>query len=128
MSDSPLSIEAVNRIQYDSMFQDGESTDNAVRVEGIVHSFGYHPERLESHREEIRAMLKELPEQFQETGGGGWSFLQLCVDKNGRQWGEHLYMEALICLAMGLGMAKCQMPREIWPVLPGGMPYYVVLP
>jgi hypothetical protein len=38
----------------------------------------------------------------------------------------HATMEQLILLGVGIGKVKSLMPREMWDVLPGGMPYYVV--
>jgi len=38
----------------------------------------------------------------------------------------HQIVEELFCLAMGLGLAECQLPREMWSMFPGGMPYYVI--
>lgn len=88
---------------------------------------GFHPERLESHKQEIKNLLMGLPRQFREKEGGGWSFLQACMDKDGNQWGEHKDVEALVCLGIATGQAKFQLPRDMWKVLPGGMPYFVVL-
>jgi hypothetical protein len=35
-------------------------------------------------------------------------------------------MEQLFQLGIGLGLAKWQLPPEMWGVLPGGMPYVVI--
>ena len=95
-----------------------------VIVEGIVNTFGFHPERLASHKEDIRSMLADLPTEFRENSGGGWSFLNACIRQHdGEQWGEHRNMEQLFCLGIGLGMAKWLLPRNMWNVLPGEMPY-----
>lgn len=99
----------------------------AVVVEGILGKFGFHPGRLEGHRPLIFGWLCALPVQFQKSGGGGWSFLQACMDRDGEQWtGFHQRMDQLFCLGMGLNLVVCQLPREMWSVLPGGMPYYMV--
>ena len=118
-----LTPQAVEAIFADCLFKDNEDKTNYIAVEGIAHNFGFHPERLESHRAEIRELLDELPAEFKE----GWSFLMACNDKHGNQWtGLHLIMEQLFCLGMGLGMVNCLMPKEFWSDLPGGMPYYQV--
>ncbi len=123
-----LNAERVNAIFMDCLFRDGEDTSKHVKAEGIVRNVGFHPERLESHRAEVEAMLNELPEQFHKKSGGGWSFLNACNDKHGNQWtGLHQRMEQLFQLGIGIGTVQCQMPREMWPVLPGGMPYYVII-
>jgi len=82
---------------------------------------------LNSHREEIVAMLGELPTAFKRSAGGGHSFLEACNDKYGNQWtGFHTNMEQLFQLGIAIGMVECQVPPELWPALPGGKPYYVV--
>jgi len=122
-----LSSERVEAIFNDCLFKDGEDTSNYVKAEGIAHNVGFHPERLQSHKAEIEAMLDELPDQFKKSGGGGWSFLNACLDKHGEQWTDlHLRMEQLFQLGIAIGKVECQLPREMWMVFPGGMPYYVI--
>lgn len=123
-----LDSSRVESIFRDCLFRDGEDTSKHVRAEGITCSVGLHPERLQSHRNEIIGMLEELPNNFHERTGGGWSFLNACQDRNGRQWtGLHLRMEQLFQLGIAVGRVKCLLPRQLWSFLPGGMPYYVVL-
>ncbi len=125
----------VDEIMRDSLFQedeviDGQVPDNAVIAEGIINPYGFHPERLESHRDEVKEMLWNLPKQFLPTaagGGGGWSFLNACQDANDEQWtGLHRTMDALFCLGIALDLATWLLPRDFWSELPGGMPYVVV--
>ena len=123
-----LNAEHVNAVFVDCLFRDGEDTSQHVKAEGIVRNVGFHPARLESHKAEIVAMLDELPEQFQEKSGGGWSFLNACNDKHGNQWtGLHQTMEQLFQLGIGISKVKSLMPREMWGALHGGMPYYVII-
>lgn len=128
MSDEPtINPERVNEVFMDCLFREGEDTSQHVRAEGIVHTVGFHPGRLEEHRAEIEAWLAELPTEFRAREGGGWSFLNACNDRHGNQWtGLHQRMEQLFQLGIGLGLVACQMPRDMWAVLPGGMPYYVI--
>lgn len=127
MSTTVLNPEKVNAIFVDCLFKGGEDTNRHVKAEDIVRNVGFHPERLESHKAEIAAMLDELPDEFKESGGGGMSFLNACNDKHGNQWtGLHQRMEQLFQLGIGVGKVKSLMPREMWGALPGGMPYYVV--
>ena len=122
-----LDPERVTPIFTDCLFRDGEDTSNHIKAEGIGRNVGFPPERLQNHKAEIEAMLDELPDEFKKSGGGGWSFLNACNDKHGNQWtGLHQRMEQLFQLGIGIGKAQYQMPREIWSVLPGGMPYLVV--
>ena len=118
----------VNEIFMDCLLRkDEEDTGNYVEVEGIMNNVRFHPDRLESHKSEIKAILDELPEQFRESGGGGWSFLSACYDKHGNQWtGLHSIIEQLFLLGIGIDKVKCLFPREMWSALPGGMPYYSI--
>lgn len=105
----------------------GETPNGVVVVEGITGKFGLNPVRLEQQRAKVTNWLKALPHEFRKDGGGGWSFLNACNLANGDQWtGLHQRMEQLFCMAMGLSLAECQLPREFWSSLPGGMPYYVI--
>lgn len=79
------------------------------------------------HESDIESMLAHLPTEFQRTGGGGWSFLNACVDKDGWQWtGMHPTMDKLFMLGQAAGKAEWLLPRDMWSALPGGMPYIVV--
>lgn len=74
---------------------------------------------------EIQWLLDEMPEAFQKEGKGGHSFLALCEDKHGVHWAEHRTMDALITLGLATNMAAYCMPREMWKMLPGSVPYVV---
>jgi hypothetical protein len=103
----------------------GEVPEGCVKGEGIQTRARFHPERLAEAKPAIRDMLNALPDNFHKTKGSGWSFLQMCMDKGGRQWGEHPNMDELLCLGIAAGMASYCMPRESWGMFPGGMPYIV---
>lgn len=95
-------------------------------VAGIVQSFGFHAERLKSHEAEVVAMFDTLPIEFlskKDGGGDGWTFLQLCMTRDGHQWGEHRNCEQLVALALGLDHAWYPFGRDTWGSLPGGVPY-----
>lgn len=118
----------VREILMDSLFRDEEIPngkevpDDAVIVDGIMGKYGFNPQRLESHRTEVVEILKDMPDEFFPPAGG-WSFLNLCMDKSGVQWAEHPTMNDLCCLAIGLNLGKFLLPREMWKAFPGGMPY-----
>jgi len=68
-----------------------------------------------------------LPDEFHTGKGGGWSFLDACNDRNGAQWTSlHRTMDQLVCLGHAIGAVSFCLPREMWKILPGGMPYFVV--
>ncbi len=115
----------IDKILKDCLFRNSEDQSTAVIAKGIVNNFGFHPERLKNHHAEIVEELSSLPREFYVNGGGGWSFLNMCNDNNGCQWGEHINMEQLVCLGIALGLVEEQLP-SMRDILPGGVPYYVV--
>lgn len=121
-----LTAKNVDAVFRDCLFGDEEDRTNHIIVEGIVNDFGLHPKRLESHRDEIIELLSQLPDGFRKESGGGWSFLNACVTKNGSQWGEHIHVEQLVTLGIGIGKVEYCLPRDMWKALPGGVPYFVV--
>ena len=127
-SNNKLHPARVEEIFLDCLFRDGEDTSTALMVEGIMSTFGFHPGRLESHKEDVRELLSQLPVEFFPETGGGMSFLNACNTRDGELWtGEHRIMEQLFVLGMALKLVVCLLPREVWPALPGEMPYYMVV-
>ena len=102
--------------------------ERAIKVSGIMNNFGLNPDRIEQHREEILAMLRELPDEFMAHGGGGWSFLNACMDRHGNQWADmHQTMELLVVAGIAAGYVKFMFEdRKMWSMFPGGMPYFAV--
>ncbi len=122
-----LSAENVEAVLLDCLFRENEEdTSQAVVVEGVVNKFGFHPQRLESHKAEIAELLEGLPNEFKESKGGGWSFLNACMTHDGIHWGEHRNVEQLLVLGIATKQAKFLMPRSMWNSFPGGMPYFSV--
>lgn len=116
----PARVEA---IFLGCLFKDGEDTSNHVAPEGITQTVKFNPDRVESHKAEIEALLDELPDQF-KTGS---SFLSASEDKRGNQWtGFHHRVEQLFQLGMAIDKVEYQLPRDAWSILPGGMPFLVV--
>ena len=115
--------EVVSKAFMECLFKKGEDTSNYVKVEGIMNNFGLHPQRLEERRELVIALLAELPAEFKE----GYTFLNICTNKNGELWtGDHRVCEQLIVMAIGLNLMSYCFPREMWAILPGGVPYLIV--
>lgn len=97
-----------------------------VKVEALIHTFVFHPDRVAEQRENIRTMLDDLPGSFRALEGGGWSFLNMCMTKDDVQWTDfHRTQEALCAMAIAADLGDWVLPREMWNVLPGGMPYFV---
>lgn len=124
-----LTADRVNEVFTDCLLEDATDT---VEVEGIVHPVVFSRAKLDKYRTEIGEMLVELPLPFQPVaagGGGGWSFLNACQDRDDNQWtGLHWTMEMLFQLGIGTDQAKWLMPRDMWSAFPGGMPYVAVFP
>lgn len=122
-----LNSDDVHNHFMDCLFDDEEPRDKYVPVEGITVNIAFHPERLESKRSFIKACVAELNADF--TEGGGMTFLNLCEDKNGNQWTSfHRVMEELVLMSIGLNEAHFCLPKDMWSVLPGGMPYVCFKP
>jgi len=100
---------------------------DAIVVDGIMRAFGFHPARLEAARPQVKAWIKEMDPAFLTSGGGGMSFLNLCMLADGTHWAEHPTCEAFVVLAFGLKLGSFPMPREMWKVLPGQMPYVTLV-
>jgi hypothetical protein len=101
---------------------DGQPTVPFVKSEGITLTMGFHEGRLKENAEKIASLCDQLPESFRE----GMSFVAMCEDKTGRQWGEHRNMGELVLLGQATGKIKLLSPKALWPLLPAGMPYYLV--
>jgi hypothetical protein len=138
---SPLQDDRVQEIFMDCLFTGKELEEHgaeeieerAVVARGVQSTVGFHPERLEGYCDEVAAMLAELPEGFSEENGG-WTFLNACNDRHGRQWTDlHQRMEQLFQLGVALKLALrldigelVGMPG-LSMMMPGGVPYFVVL-
>lgn len=122
-----LTVERVNDTFMACLFQNGEDTTNHIVAPGLQMRVGFHPGRIAENRDAIHEMLGELPDDFKTSGGGGYSFLNLCMDKHGNQWtGDHRTMEQLVTLGIAIGEVEYCLPRELWGAFPGGVPYLMV--
>ncbi len=113
------------------LYNDDEVVDGKIAegqpdpkfVQGLTATYGFHPERIAEKTPTVRDLVAELPESFHE----GMSFLAACNNRDGDLWtGSHLTMDQLFCLGMATGVVECCAPREMWSMLPEGMPYYKV--
>lgn len=121
----------INAAFTDSLYKedeippDGSMPVGMVHAEGVRGMFGLHPTRLESHRSEVISAINLVHPAFHLSGeeAGGASFLQLPVLADGTHWAEHQTCNELVVLAIGLGLGGICGTREIWHLMPGGVPY-----
>ena len=121
-----LSAINVSTVFNDCLFSVDEDSSDMIKATSIQLNVGFCEERLKSHDDDIQSMINELPDSFKKDGGGGMSFLNMCVTKDGFQWGEHNNMDQLVALGIATGKMSYLMPRELWSSFPGGMPYLIV--
>ena len=119
----PTAVDATFR---NCLFGDGDDRQNIIEADGVLNRFGFHPERLESARGQVREWLHALPTEFQEGKGGGWSFMNGCMLATGELWtGDQATVEQLFALGCALGLAS-RSPRFMDHLCPGGVPYFTV--
>ena len=106
-----------------AVLTESETDANAKAVEGVVYIYAINATRLEAYRDRVKELIEEMDQRFKKDYGGGWSFLNLPVDKHGKQWGEQMDAEQLFVLAKALDLADFVLPREMWPSMPGAVPY-----
>lgn len=104
----------------------GSASVDAIKVDGIVNRYAFHPGRLAEAKQEIGEMLSQLPIFFHPDKGGGWSFLNGAVRQDGVQWGEHQDIERLVCMGIATEQAQWIM-KDMAASLPGGVPYFQVM-
>jgi len=123
MSDTTNMSEIVRKAFEDSLYKQGDNMDTAVSVEGLVHTYMFNPERLKEMRASISEVVAMLPERFH----AGDTFLNLCKTQNDELWtGDQTVCEQLVVMAIGLGLMEYCFSREVWRMLPGGVPYIIV--
>lgn len=123
-----LNANEVRDIFLDCLFKEeeienGKPIKEAIYVDGVMNKVGFCKDRIKENESLITELLDELPKSFKE----GYSFLNLCEDKNGYQWGEHRNCDELMMLGIAIGKMKYLLPREMWAMLSGGMPYVQII-
>jgi len=101
----------------------GEPEVEPIKAYGVMENVGFYPTRIKESTEEIKGFINELPEQFKN----GWTFLNICQTKDGELWtGMHQVCDQLVMLGIAIGKMSFCLPRDMWSILPGGMPYVQV--
>lgn len=121
-SEPILTSDKVHEIYRSCLLKEEELLNGEPNVdftvgEGVKNTSVFNSERLLEKRDEIVRMIDELPDIEQ-----GPSFVNLCVDKHGRQWADlHSTMDLLMQLGVAVEAICFPLPREIWPLI-GGVP------
>lgn len=112
----------------EAVFKDCLANAKTFVVKGVNMSAAFDEQKIEAHKEDIIAMLMQTPKVFHASGGGGWSFLNLCIDSNGKQWTDfHLILDQLVCLGLAIEAVEFTIKqRELWQCFPGSMPYLTI--
>ena len=124
-----LNAENVDKVFKECLSKEKEGNE-VVHVGAVLENaqFAFDKKKLDLYRTEITSWVEQLPDNFQESKGGGWSFLNMAFTKDGRLWtGYHFVMEQLLCLAIGIGKMKYLLERNMWKILPGSMPYVAIV-
>lgn len=120
-----LTPQNVNDVFKACLYKKNEDTSQAIDVESITMKIKFNPNRLKENYDNIRSMLDRLHPNFKK----GWTFLNMCDDKDGRQWtGSQADMDKLLALGLAINKLTYMLPREVWPALPGGVPYVIYTP
>lgn len=125
-SDAVLTAEKVNQLYDECSLVENEVKDDEPVVdfvlgEGVRSITVFSAERIENNKEKIA-------ELFDEFAGidAGISFLTMCVDQYDRQWtGLHSTVDLLVQLGIASGVVEYTLPREMWDIFPGSMPYVI---
>lgn len=125
MNNVELTTKNVSGIFHDCLFRVGESHSNMVVASGILFKVGFHPERLQSHKEEIITLCNKL---YIRSAKGRKrytaSFMNMCMKEDGDIWtGVQKIMEELLLLGIAVGKMRILQTREEWASMPGGVPF-----
>ena len=119
-----LTSKNVSKMMEQVLSSENNPFPKAKLVHGIVNEYMLD---TRGYEKEIWEMLAELPSNFHKNGGGGCSFLQACVRYDESQWtGMHLIVEHLVVLGIASNQAEYLFPKEMWNMLPGSVPYFVI--
>ena len=129
MTMTMIDAEQVQKAFLDCQVKEPDGNDElaVIHIKGTYRNFALSGERLMSHREQVREWLASMPAEFHLSKGGGWSFLNACQTADDIQWTSfHERVEQLVVLGIALGFVSWPIPRDVWYLLPGSMPYFAI--
>jgi hypothetical protein len=123
--DSYLTADRVHHV-YGACWR-AEGTRNSlqrIEVVGWLLRHTFSIKKLHGYREEIIRMLLSLPAGFRSDVGEGGSVGNMIERGDGVIWSVDMAdIEKLVALGIASGLMNFCAPREVWHMLPGGLPY-----
>ena len=83
-----ISIKEPMRLTHqnvEDVFKDCLASTTEYTLKGVCIEVAFNREKIAEHEQDIMQMLMQLPKEFHRPGGGGWTFLNMCIDKNGKR-------------------------------------------
>lgn len=121
-----INPEKVDEIFRDCLFTKEEYIEGETEyksAKGVMLNVGFNPKKLEKNKDTIISFINELHPTFLK----GWTFLNLCFDKNENLWtGSHSTMDELLTLGIAIDKMEIISPDWIIDRLPGQMPYIII--
>lgn len=123
MAGSVLDPSRVNTLYEICVANERDDPSTLTGVVGVAHTYYFSMQRLDHHHEEIRAMLRSLPEEFADWWGG-WSVLVEVMEQSGATWKSfHASVDRLYRLGLAIEAAVFRPPIEQWGALNGAQPW-----
>lgn len=130
-----ISAERIREIVVNSLLSENELDDvksgkkdyvGIVAISISGKSLVFIKDKIMKFKDEVKAYLNLLPDEFKDEKGGGYTFLNSVVDKNGNQWGGQASADELFCLGTALGLSKYIGSGLMLMAFPGHVPYVTV--
>jgi len=111
----------------DELTKEGLPDSPMIKVEAVSEIYGFRKESVDSVKDDIIELLMQLNEIFFKDIGGGDSFLNAVKNDRGLNWTKsQTDVELLLALGLAIGAITYSLPRNMWYILPGGLPYFTI--
>ena len=111
----------------DELTKEGLPDSPMIKVEAVSEIYGFRKESVDSVKDDIIELLMQLNEIFFKDIGGGDSFLNAVKNDRGLNWTKsQTDVELLLALGLAIGAITYSLPREMWNILPSGLPYFTI--
>ena len=111
-----LTKDNVYNIFYDCLINNNEECDYK-EVEVISSIFRFNKDKLKQYKNDIFNLIEQLPDME-----SGIAFMNLYLKKDSTKWGSLVDAEYLLALGLATENLVYFLPKEMWPMLPFGMP------